>query len=242
MPVIASMDYLVSRWKHFRECWERARHHRAVAVGAFGVVVYSVLTTYVEPLVEIPRISIPKLPLPWALTLVFLALFFIVLEGSYRLHKQATPDEFDEQNPRIVPECRWAVVRFDDEIFQERPITLVNRGGSDAKDIQMAPIVTAKGRAEFKPVGYLAKEKFENVLPQLEGITVNGISDIVSLLDREWQFPKNADPIRQGVCIQYSASVGKGRFMTTGMIVRDPNTGTTEFHNLNFRKIPQAAS
>jgi hypothetical protein len=237
------MPYLKERWRHFRECWEHAPHHRAVTVVAAIALGLSLYSEYVVPFVDVPSLDPKhKLPLSWALVIALGCTLFIVLEGSYRLQYGVRITGFSENDPKIVPECRWTAVAFDERIFQERPITIVNLGGSDAKDIQIAPIVTPNGRAEFKPIGYLAKGKAENILPDMEGITVNGVADIVDLLDREWQFPKNADPIRKPISIQYSASVGKERFMSTGIIVRDPNKGTTESHSLNFRKVPQAAS
>ena len=80
--------YLGSRSRYFKDCWEHAQHHRAVTVITAFLLVYSVYSEYVEPNVDVPKLlEGKKLPLPWALAVVFFALFFIVLEGSYRKYK-----------------------------------------------------------------------------------------------------------------------------------------------------------
>ncbi len=85
----ALFEFLRTRWNHFKECWEHAQHHWAVSVIAAFVLLYSVWTEYVEPWVEVPQMHIKKLPLSWALMIAFAALFFIVLEGSYRKLKDS---------------------------------------------------------------------------------------------------------------------------------------------------------
>src|SRR6266478_3837696 len=81
----AIAEYVRTRRKHFQECWKHAQHHRVVASIVAVVVVYSVWTEYVEPFVQVPELHIRKLPLSWALAIACLGLFFVALEGSYRL-------------------------------------------------------------------------------------------------------------------------------------------------------------
>jgi hypothetical protein len=78
-------EYFSTRRKHFQECWKHAQHHRVVASFVALVFAYSVWTEYVEPFVQVPELHIKKLPLSWALATALFALFFVVLEGSYRL-------------------------------------------------------------------------------------------------------------------------------------------------------------
>ena len=78
------------------------------------IVAYSIWTDYFERWVDVPQISemhLKKLPLPWASGIAFAALFFIVLEGGYRLaasEKEKIKElQSNPPGPELVLEC-WS--------------------------------------------------------------------------------------------------------------------------------------
>jgi len=83
--------YFKTRMSHFKECWEHARQHRAVATILILGSVYVAYTELCE-LIEVPKWikpeSLPKIPPPWAFVIILGAILFVVVEGSYRLHHQ----------------------------------------------------------------------------------------------------------------------------------------------------------
>jgi hypothetical protein len=79
-------DYFLNRRQHLERCWEHAQHHWVIGVFLFFVLLYGLYTDY-GPFVELPEFHLKKLPLPWALVIVCVGLFFIVLEGGYRLQR-----------------------------------------------------------------------------------------------------------------------------------------------------------
>ncbi len=90
--------YFTTRTGHFRDCWAHARRHRVVAVILALGSIYVAYTTW-GPLVRFPDWakpdSLPRVPLPWAAVAILAAILFVVVEGSYRLHHQATFSEPD---------------------------------------------------------------------------------------------------------------------------------------------------
>lgn len=172
-----------------------------------------------------------------AIAFVFVPLLIWNTAIAYERQAKNGEKTFNEAtDPHIIPECHWAIVRYDQQVFQDRPITLENRGKSDAKNIRIADIVTPHGRAKFPQVGYLKRKKHVHVRPDLENAGLMGIHDLLGLLDKDWRFPPGTEPVRTQIAIQYESAVGSRCFMTTAMIVRDPMRGTTEIHNSNVRR------
>lgn len=110
-----------------------------MAVAAGLALAYSIWTEYIDTFVQVPQIHLGKLPLPWALAIVLAALFFIVLEGSYR--RQAAT-EVDPERPFLtihfpvsdLLETSAAILGQADYIF------LRNVGRRTAFDIQIVDL------------------------------------------------------------------------------------------------------
>jgi hypothetical protein len=83
------LEYFKTRTGHFGECWKHARRHRAVAVILLLGSAYVAYTSW-GSLIKVPDWAkpdnLPKLPIPWAVTIILVAVLFVVIEGSYRLH------------------------------------------------------------------------------------------------------------------------------------------------------------
>src|SRR5690348_2904380 len=89
-----------SKLEYLSACWEHAHGHWLATVVGFVVVIYSALTTW-ENVVALPEWAKPekwpKLPLPWALFVASLVLFWIVLEGGHRLKVSRESDYTKER-------------------------------------------------------------------------------------------------------------------------------------------------
>jgi hypothetical protein len=149
------------------------------------------------------------------------------------------PMPVTDHDPKIVPECHWADVKYDQQIFQERPITLVNRGGSDAKDIGVSKITRPNGEAEFDVVGFIAKDKAANVLPRIFGPDRTeapfGVSDLLHLMDSEWDFVTGEPVISVDFVVHYRDSA-ENHFVTTAKLERNPLRGTIKFKDYKFMR------
>lgn len=79
-------NYLRSRWKYFKLCWQHSRKHLLFSLPTLVFVAYSFISSIV-PLIQLPVVSLhlPKIPLPWAFVAFVTALLFVGIEGGYRL-------------------------------------------------------------------------------------------------------------------------------------------------------------
>jgi hypothetical protein len=149
------------------------------------------------------------------------------------------PIPVTDHDPTIVPECHWADVKYDEQVFQERPITLVNRGGSDAKDIGVSKITRRNGEAEFDVIGFIAKDKAANVLPRIFGPdrtdALFGVSDLLHLMDSEWDFVTGEPIISFDFVVHYRDSA-ENHFVTTAKLERNPLRGTIKFKEYKFMR------
>ncbi len=149
------------------------------------------------------------------------------------------PIPVTDHDPKIVPECHWADVKYDQQIFQERPITLVNRGGSDAKDIGVSNITTRNGQAEFDVIGFIAKNKTANALPRIYGPDRTeapfGVSDLLHLIDSEWDFITGEPIVSVDFVVHYRDSA-ENHFVTTAKLERNPLRGTIKFKEYKFMR------
>lgn len=149
------------------------------------------------------------------------------------------PIPVTDHDPKIVPECHWADVKYDEQVFQERPITLMNRGGSDAKDIGVSKITTRNGQAEFDAIGFIAKDKAEDVLPRIYGPDRTeapfGVSDLLQLMDSEWDFITGEPIVSVDFVIHYRDSA-ENQFVTTAKLERNPLRGTIKFKEYKFMR------
>jgi hypothetical protein len=164
----------------------------------------------------------------------------LALAEKIRMAKRTVePIPVTDRDPKIVPECHWADVKYDEQIFQERPITLVNRGGSDAKDIGVSKITRPNGEAEFDVVGFIAKDKAANVLPRIFGPdrteTPFGVSDLLHLMDSEWDFITGEPIISVDFVVHYRDSA-ENHFVTTAKLERNPLRGTIKFREYKFMR------
>jgi hypothetical protein len=91
------MRYFSERWEYLQTCYESSRAHWGVLVAGLIVAIYS-LWTNLEGIVALPTITLPRLPISWALVVVLALALFVAIEGGYRL-SGSLPDS----RPVIVP-------------------------------------------------------------------------------------------------------------------------------------------
>src|ERR1700675_1101707 len=127
------MEWLRTR----HDYWKGMRSHPIFKVVGVMWAIFTVASLFLP---FWPRLSekfyrltfLPKWP--WYIWVIgFLVLSCLALfEGGHRQVQsfKNTPkknsDEFSEQDPKIVPECRWADVKFEEQIYQGRQIPLDN--------------------------------------------------------------------------------------------------------------------
>lgn len=158
--------------------------------------------------------------------------------------RKAEPMPVSEGDPKIVPECNWAITKYAEQVWQDRPITLVNRGGGDAKDIEIGKITRPKGEADFEIVGFIAKDKSTKVMPEIYGPNRTqaafGMADLLHLMDSEYRFTSGEDTVSLDFLIRYKDST-EHSFVTTAKLIRNPLRGTTEFKELKFMRDKRVA-
>jgi hypothetical protein len=149
------------------------------------------------------------------------------------------PIPLAEHDPKIVPSCNWTPAKYTEQIWQERPITLLNSGGGDAKDIEISRIKRCNGEAEFESVGFIAKGESTIVTPQIFGPNRTqapfGMADLLHLMDSEYQFVGGNPTVNIDFVIRYRDSA-EHSFVTTAKLIRNPLKGTTEFKELKFMR------
>jgi hypothetical protein len=164
----------------------------------------------------------------------------LALAEKARAAQAAQPDRLpiEDHDPKIVPECHWSTVRYQEQIFQERPLRLVNRGGADAKSIQVLEMRNKHGYATFTEIGFIARNEEAYVLPC---VTDNDTApfmrqrDLVHLVDAEWNWLEE-EQASMKITIRYENSVGHP-FITEGLLVRD-RSGNSGFKKLKFYRLP----
>jgi hypothetical protein len=175
------VQYVELRYGYFRLCREHARKQRGISLAVIVFGVYEFLAS-VAPLVQIPRwsLNLPRLPLPWAVTIVLAAITYIAIEGGYTLREaeaaaRATEDE--RQRPQVVVTCDWPSNRRDLVMFYAKSPTplpklhndLFNRNNffvqvlTDiaATNVQVQDVALEKGTAHFDVVSLLQRDKSE---------------------------------------------------------------------------------
>ena len=99
------VDYFRTRWLHGRQCWKHARRHWAVTVAAFLGAAFIAYVNYGQflrlPTWAKPE-SLPKIPIAWAIVVLETALLFLIIEGSYRLHRLNQPEPRNETREKVL--------------------------------------------------------------------------------------------------------------------------------------------
>ena len=155
------MTYVRTRWKYFQECWKHAQHHWVATVIATCAIAYSTWTEYVEPFVDVPEFHFHKLPVSWALVIAFAALFFVVLEGSYRLRSQTVGNDLLPSDPLIY----FELIDRRSELARRTPFEAHNRGKTVAHNILIHPIELGRRIATFKEVDSLDTGDKAEIIP-----------------------------------------------------------------------------
>lgn len=119
--------YLSERWGYFKDCLEISRAHWGVGVAITLVTIYT-LYTNVQPLVDLPSITLPRLPIIWAIVAVLLPALLIAIEGGYRL-SSSLPDS----RPVVVP------AEYAKGVFGISGIQVCNDGNAAGYEVELLP-------------------------------------------------------------------------------------------------------
>jgi len=190
------MTYVRTRWKYFQECWKHAQHHWVATVIATCAIAYSTWTEYVEPFVDVPEFHFHKLPVSWALVIAFAALFFVVLEGSYRLRSQTVGNDLLPSDPLIY----FELIDRRSELARRTPFEAHNRGKTVAHNILIHPIELGRRIATFKEVDSLDTGDKAEIIPEVTDMGLIFKYDILNFLRHE------ANESNKGTAMEFTVS------------------------------------
>jgi hypothetical protein len=81
--------YIEARWDFLKRCWTSAKQRGPIPVVLVAFGIYHIVAWF-QAWAELPRIplSLPKVPLPWAVAIVVIGITFLVVEGGCRLRQK----------------------------------------------------------------------------------------------------------------------------------------------------------
>jgi hypothetical protein len=114
--------------QYLEECSEHAGKISIIGWIAFGVVLWEIVQN-ILPFANI-ELKVPKIPLPWVLTIFLLMILTVVILGGQR-----RANEIEKQFSDIAGPELW--IGYDSSTIQEPPLCFQNNGGGIAYNVSL---------------------------------------------------------------------------------------------------------
>lgn len=140
---------VADRRRFFELCYRSLKGHPTAAIVMAIFELYEFGVTY-GPLVELPTTNLPKIPLPWAVITLLAFLFFLAIEGGYRLREKEKADaqtELQKERELAAQELRSQRELSERELDKERERAALS-----------GPSITMHFKYDFKNQGHIILE------------------------------------------------------------------------------------